>query len=317
MTPWLLKHSPGFSSILIYTGPAGVAKAHVHRLCSRSLLLGVFLEKLQPRVCEGEGKNRKGKSAWSYGYFSYPVTGVSGKDFQQRSCLCVSDFIHKADFFFFFFFSARVCVFVRTHVWALHRSLISLKSCLFSRFAPTTNISLIKAAEKACHFKQSTHTRTHARKHTHPSQCSPARCHGNLVNSTPTVTQLLHQASQSGVGGERRKRASGAQLQFQLVSFHMCRGYEGGHAAALSCTRVSRVSLKKFTSTIRFHRSSSFTLSAVTQQSNFSRHSVRHLISRDKQRCYLRHLMSALSGSCINSRWYAAFKSFQVNLQRD
>lgn len=222
MTPWLLKHSPGFSSILIYTGPAGVAKAHVHRLCSRSLLLGVFLEKLQPRVCEGEGKNRKGKSAWSYGYFSYPVTGVSGKDFQQRSCLCVSDFIHKADFFFFFF-SARVCVFVRTHVWALHRSLISLKSCLFSRFAPTTNISLIKAAEKACHFKQSTHTRTHARKHTHPSQCSPARCHGNLVNSTPTVTQLLHQASQSGVGGERRKRASGAQLQFQLVSFHMCK----------------------------------------------------------------------------------------------
>lgn len=72
-------------------------------------------------------------------------------------------------------------------------------------------------------FKCLTHTHTHARKHTHPFQRSPARCHGNLVNSTPTVTQSLHQASQSGVGGERRKQASGAQLQFQLVSFHMCK----------------------------------------------------------------------------------------------
>lgn len=221
MTPWLLKHSPGFSSILIYTGPAGVAKAHVHRLCSRSLLLGVFLEKLQPRGCEGEGKNRKGKSAWSYGYFSYPVTGVSGKDFQQRSCLC------------FWFYSQS---------WLL---LLLLSSCLcmcaYARVsvAQIADLSEVLFVLQVCpHYKhfpdqscwkglplqtKYTHTHTHARKHTHPSQRSPARCHGNLVNSTPTVTQLLHQASQSGVGGERRERASGAQLQFQLVSFHVCK----------------------------------------------------------------------------------------------
>lgn len=314
MTPWLLKHSPGFSSILIYTGPAGVAKAHVHRLCSRSLLLGVFLEKLQPRVCEGEGKNRKGKSAWSYGYFSYPVTGVSGKDFQQRSCLCVSDFIHKADFFFFFF-SARVCVFVRTHVWALHRSLISLKSCLFSRFAPTTNISLIKAAEKACHFKQSTHTRTHANTRIHPNAALHVVMATSLTLHRPSRSYCIRRANREW----EEKDAKGRQERSYSFSWFHFTCAVGMKAATqlLWAAHVCRVSLKKFTSTIRFHRSSFFTLSAVTQQSNFSRHSVRHLISRDKQRCYLRHLMSALSGSCINSRWYAAFKSFQVNLQRD
>lgn len=244
MTPWLLKHSPGFSSILIYTGPAGVAKAHVHRLCSRSLLLGVFLEKLQPRGCEGEGKNRKGKSAWSYGYFSYPVTGVSGKDFQQRSCLCVSDFIHKADFFFFFS-SARVCVCVRTHVWALHRSLISLKSCLFSRFAPTTNISLIKATEKACHFKQSTHTRTHANTLIHPNAALHVVMATSLTLHRPSRSYCIRRANREWEEKDAKGRqehvtvsagfishvqvwffAVGVKAATQLLwAAHVCRGF--------------------------------------------------------------------------------------------
>lgn len=97
------------------------------------------------------------------------------------------------------------CVCVRESETMFHQALISLKSCLLFRFAPTTNISLIKAVEKACHFKQSAHAAVHAH--------SNARSFlGHVVmGTTLTANQLGRHCfvrSQSEVGRRRGEQES-------------------------------------------------------------------------------------------------------------
>lgn len=87
MTPWLLKHSPGFSSILIYTGPAGVAKAHVHWALDH-FFWACFLKNFSHEGVKERGRTGKESQPEVTATSRIPSQESAGKIF-SRGAVCV------------------------------------------------------------------------------------------------------------------------------------------------------------------------------------------------------------------------------------